>query len=595
MAKVIIVGAGIAGLSAALRLLQRGFDVTLLEQDDFLGGKLGAHQDLPAGPVQGQQDAAGHIGWADPAAPEFVWIGGRSKKLARADVWRAERAGGARRTRQPRPAAGADWHEHSYHMYLNWYLNFWRIVDELGLRDRFMPAPTAHHLRPLRPGQRRADAPLDITNVGSPSSFWENMFSGLMSPPDMFLYGYSLLDVIGTPARNAELLERTSVLGFLASRPYATEEAINQHYRTLANAFACPSYLTALRSYKTFIRYGTRQPAPMMWLLKGNAYECLFGPLERRLRETAWRLRRQGARLDIRRLTHVNRLRVERGRIAGLETLQITASPGKDRPGPIPVEGHCSVPVGDADVILAVPPKALQQLVGPEVLGLALRLGHVSQLRALPMASLDLYFHRRLDGVPEGITLLLDSNYAMSFLDVSRLWPELRDKDKTVLNVVASDVGILATYPHEPVISLLCKELRRFIPFEPGDLVEGRAYLQSNVGEELFINQVGSWDYRPTTTCGIPNLFIAGDYCQTCIDVVTIEGAVVSGLMAAEEVRRHQGHVGAPIEILEPPSYPEPSLAMMKLLGAPWAYAAKALSGMDHALRGAYRGVFPNG
>jgi uncharacterized protein with NAD-binding domain and iron-sulfur cluster len=42
--QVIVVGAGIAGLSAALRLAERDFKVTLVEQNNFLGGKLGAHK-----------------------------------------------------------------------------------------------------------------------------------------------------------------------------------------------------------------------------------------------------------------------------------------------------------------------------------------------------------------------------------------------------------------------------------------------------------------------------------------------------------------------------------------------------------------------
>ena len=44
MPQVSIIGAGIAGLAAAFRLVQRGFDISLLEQNSFLGGKLGAHQ-----------------------------------------------------------------------------------------------------------------------------------------------------------------------------------------------------------------------------------------------------------------------------------------------------------------------------------------------------------------------------------------------------------------------------------------------------------------------------------------------------------------------------------------------------------------------
>lgn len=42
--KVAIVGAGIAGLSAAANLAERGFDVTLFEKNEYLGGKVGSWQ-----------------------------------------------------------------------------------------------------------------------------------------------------------------------------------------------------------------------------------------------------------------------------------------------------------------------------------------------------------------------------------------------------------------------------------------------------------------------------------------------------------------------------------------------------------------------
>jgi hypothetical protein len=89
-------------------------------------------------------------------------------------------------------------------------------------------------------------------------------------------------------------------------------------------------------------------------------------------------------------------------------------------------------------------------------------------------------------------------------------------------------------------------------------------------------------------------LFIAGDFCKTSIDVVTIEGAVVSGLNAAEAIRRRH-RVGAPIAIAEPEAYPVLPLAAMALAGAPLAYTARAISLADVALRRAYQSVFPNG
>src|SRR5438045_7529173 len=83
MPEVIIVGAGLAGMSAATRLMEQGFDITLYEQSSFLGGKLGAHKhgDKP------------------------------------------------------------DVHEHCYHMYLNWYNNFWQLMTEIGAYDKFIPSP----------------------------------------------------------------------------------------------------------------------------------------------------------------------------------------------------------------------------------------------------------------------------------------------------------------------------------------------------------------------------------------------------------------------------------------------------------------------
>lgn len=38
--KVIVIGGGLGGLSAAVTLQQNGFDVTLYEKNDHLGGKL---------------------------------------------------------------------------------------------------------------------------------------------------------------------------------------------------------------------------------------------------------------------------------------------------------------------------------------------------------------------------------------------------------------------------------------------------------------------------------------------------------------------------------------------------------------------------
>ena len=42
MQEITIIGAGMAGLTAALRLAERGYKVTIFERDSFIGGKFRA-------------------------------------------------------------------------------------------------------------------------------------------------------------------------------------------------------------------------------------------------------------------------------------------------------------------------------------------------------------------------------------------------------------------------------------------------------------------------------------------------------------------------------------------------------------------------
>jgi predicted NAD/FAD-dependent oxidoreductase len=247
----------------------------------------------------------------------------------------------------------------------------------------------------------------------------------------------------------------------------------------------------------------------------------------------------------------------------------------------------------DDDVILALPLGQLGNLVTPDVAMWAPQLAQVRYLRTEPMISMDLFFKKKLSGLPNGITMLLDSPYEMSFFDNSQTWTDI-SSDRTVLNVIASNADTLVAYDDKDIIDALLDELSHYIEYKRDDLFDCRTHLQTNVGEELFVNQVGSWQWRPQATCGIPNLYIAGDYCKTLIDVVTIEAAAVSGLMAAEALRRRR-QVGQPIRLLQPDLFPVRAMTAFASAQRPLAYAARAVSSADDAIKSGYSQWFPNG
>jgi predicted NAD/FAD-dependent oxidoreductase len=575
--KVTIAGAGVAGLAAAHRLLERGYDVTLLEADAFFGGKLGAHRDIGV-------DAPGDDRPVR-TCPACAALGGCLGQQ--------------------------DWHEHCYHMYLNWYHNFWALMDEVGTLDNFHPASAVYNMYPRQPDAASARA-LPMVNVGSPWTLLHNIRAGVGTPLDTLLWGQALLDLAAAPERQGPVLERTSVTAFMQALPYATEQALAGTYRTTAQAFASPSYLSSARSYRALLSYGLRAPEPSMWLLTASTEQAIFAPwlahLARSARHVeinpsgmlppAPRQRGHGGSLTVKMLTPLQRIQLDRhtGRVTQIEVAECAASPSVHRSEwRVKAGSQHWLPI-EGDLILALPPDELGGMVRPDVAERAPELANVRYLRCEPMMSIDLFFKRRLAGLPQGITVLLDSRYQMSFLDTSQTWRDLAGGN-TVLNVVASDVDTLAPafYTNDEILPVLLDELRRYIAFTPAtDLFECRTHLETNVGERLFVNQVGSWQWRPETTCSIPNLYIAGDHCKTVIDVVTIEGAVVSGLMAAEAVRRRRGH-GRPINIRVPDQYPVAALATLAAAQRPFAYLARGLAAGDAALRRGYRQWFPNG
>jgi phytoene dehydrogenase-like protein len=216
--RVTIAGGGLAGLTAALRLAERGYRVKVYEQKQTLGGNLGS-----------------------------------------------------------RPAAGGAQLDVYPHMYLGWYHNFWRLLGEVTNRDRatlFAPFGAVKQLR--RGDFPRFTGPTDMYSV---RHMLQNLFSGVGPVADMLVFGFASVDLLAERCVPTMLRDDLSVGGFLNPRPYMTERAAAAYNNFITTVWAIPSYLVSAEDYRTYLAYCFAEPTPAFWLARGSAFDQVISPL----------------------------------------------------------------------------------------------------------------------------------------------------------------------------------------------------------------------------------------------------------------------------------------------------------------------------
>jgi zeta-carotene desaturase len=538
--EVVIVGAGIAGMTAALRLAQRGHRVAVYERDPEPGGQFRAVRGR--GPVR---------------------------------------------------------HEHCYHLFDTWYDNFWEIIRELGLLDRFKPLHRVNYIR-----RHHFKDILELRDVGSFESYLPNLLSGVLPIPDMYLFLYSYIDLLAANLDRTHYRDLVPVNGFLYSRPYVTDRSARMHENLLLKAFGIPTFEESAQSYRKFISLSAGQPSPMFYVMKGDVATQFWQPLAAKLDQLnvefhyGWEL-------------HSITLN-DQGKVAQLEFAQLPPAkfaeylPMTWRPPP---QNRQTVAI-NGNVILAVPPSSITQLMSPALYDMDPQLGRCAKLRTEHMASVHLHLNEKFAArlraqgfadLPDEPIVLLDSKYSLTVQNNSRLWPNVPPGD-TYLHIVASDVREILDL-EEPLeftshansgdangprlniakpttmIDHILNEVKQYIAFEETDIRENQTAIDRNKKYPIFINDTGAWLNRPTTRTRIPNLFLAGAHCRNTIDVVTIETAVVSGLAAAEAVRAEERQ-GDPVTILYPSEYPRFYYWPALFAGAPFAAIAKAWSAL---------------
>lgn len=521
--EVAIIGGGLGGMTAALKLLQAGFKVTLFERHQRLGGNTAS-----------------------------------------------ERVNGVEHDVYP-------------HMFCDWYANFWALFEQdLGLKR------AAHFV--AHPGSMlRAAGSDDYVTMLNPTSIEAlvaNLGSGAMSPAELVLLGYSGVDLASQQFDRDGLnqLGKLDVNGFLYSRGYATEAVAEMQNYLLTLVWSIDSDRTSARTYGNFLQHSLRFPdhSPFDWLLGNSLNDGLVEPFRARLEALGCTIR-TGCEVQSVRIDDSDRP-VVRWQAKGAKRTQTkTFDHG----------------------VLAVPHQAMADLVmcrksgieGSRIVDAEPSLANLRRLTSSAIPVLDLYLKVKLKGFPADNIGLAGSNYGLTALDISQLWPAELFGGKTALVVAASDGAAIPSEDPEQAAMLMLAEFARYYPQfkgitrwgEPDCIVDwDKTHIRLNAHHKLFLDDTGSWAWRPVAAYPetLPRLAFGGDLCRTDVEMATMEGAVQSGTLAAAAVQAQDARItgqqrGKTIADVPHRVYSPTSFRAAKLLLLPSAYAAYALVALD--------------
>jgi hypothetical protein len=241
----VVVGAGIAGLSAAFYLAERGFQVTVYEKEHTAGGNLGA-------------------------------------TIARVG--------------QKKPTGLGEVFEVYPHMFGDWYQNFWCLMEAIGRGKnnreiwramgefKFLPQPKTwegiHH-----PSYR------SLRNNGSLESLWSNLFSGIIPLPDMILAGYAALGLLAEDFKDTDDLNVATLNDFLNTRFYGSKYVTQFYQMIILYIWSMEADRSSVYACQRFFQYQFRRPSPSAWVLNsGDAYTSIIQPLVSHL-QSKWKVR----------------------------------------------------------------------------------------------------------------------------------------------------------------------------------------------------------------------------------------------------------------------------------------------------------------
>ncbi|MBC7300784.1 MAG: FAD-dependent oxidoreductase [Nocardia sp.] len=199
--------------------------------------------------------------------------------------------------------------------------------------------------------------------------------------------------------------------------------------------------------------------------------------------------------------------------------------------------------------VVALAVEQARKLWSSQVLAVAPELAATDRLFVDWMNGIQLYFRTPLH-ISRGHTAYVDSPWSLTSISQNQLWTDKLPSfgDGSVADCLSVDIsdwnspGMLYGKPatactHEEIFREVWAQLASHLNdreqlLRPADLhswfldpgITWQGSHNANA-DPLLINTAGSWDARPEPHGSIENLFLAGDYVRTDVDLATMEGA----------------------------------------------------------------------
>ncbi|MFF2650512.1 FAD-dependent oxidoreductase [Streptomyces sp. NPDC058045] len=416
--------------------------------------------------------------------------------------------------------------DHGVHVFPVFYHNTHRLLAELGLSGSLRPTSKFHQIRPGQLGAKGRKA------KGAPAA---PVAEGVL-----FLYG--VLDLVAQDYRTRD----ESLYDFLHSRTYLTDRAKSDFEHFFLASTASEVRVASAAEFRGSIAAFMRRPGRIR-MPRGDLQHWLIDPWRRRLEAKGTKVHTGYELTGV--TTSGDRL----------DTLTLRTG---DTTTTEPVNGH---------VVLALPHDQVTAF-GPGLTG-ELRPAHgIRELNSRPLGALHLYLRRRLPHLPPDHVRLVDSPHAITLLDVGQSWAGHRT---SVLNCVSGRIDRLAHLPESEVVAILVEEMRDYLPgLDPADIEH--VCFQPHTKAPYFTPCPGADSYRPSNTTALTNLHLAGDYTAAPPGMTGMEGAVSSGMRAAESVRRVLCPQETPVRVDPIPGIKPSTARMIRRALSPLAAIARA-------------------